>query len=366
MCGTAAAASLRSTVMRTISEPARASAATCRAVPSTSAVSVLVMDCTTTGAPPPTSTPPTSTPTDRRRSCGPACVDIGLSPLPLRCQTAAPPSTPPPASPGQVPGMSSIRPQKGHSPRPICRCNLRSAYAIFISRYREIYAPAAGRPRGDAAPMTDQAEGMTVTFSCPPELEPILPRPLPAVLGLPDWFKNLPQKAFSALLQEEQFTVKKCPPFVDAMTYGFLMPLIADLRVENGVFAWDREVPGGAFASYPRSPIDFHDSNQVAGTPLFDDDRFIIKFNNFWTIELPPGYSLLVTHPVNRDDLPFVTLTGLVDADRYIDNFIHFPARWRDPQFSGTLPKGTPVAQCLPLKRDSWTARFKSMNAEAT
>ena len=33
MCGTAAAASSRSTVMRTISEPARASAATCCAVP---------------------------------------------------------------------------------------------------------------------------------------------------------------------------------------------------------------------------------------------------------------------------------------------------------------------------------------------
>jgi len=49
MCGTAAAASSRSTVMRTISEPARASAATCRTVPSMSAVSVLVMDCTTTG-----------------------------------------------------------------------------------------------------------------------------------------------------------------------------------------------------------------------------------------------------------------------------------------------------------------------------
>ena len=64
MCGTAAAASSRSTVMRTSSEPARASAATWRAVASTSAVSVLVIDCTTIGAPPPTMTPPTSTATD--------------------------------------------------------------------------------------------------------------------------------------------------------------------------------------------------------------------------------------------------------------------------------------------------------------
>ena len=50
MCGTALAASSRSTVMRTSSEPARASAATCSTVASMSAVSVLVIDCTTTGA----------------------------------------------------------------------------------------------------------------------------------------------------------------------------------------------------------------------------------------------------------------------------------------------------------------------------
>ncbi len=65
--GTAAADSSRSTVMRTISDPARCSAATCATVESTSAVSVLVIDCTTTGALPPTTTPPTLTPTDRRR-----------------------------------------------------------------------------------------------------------------------------------------------------------------------------------------------------------------------------------------------------------------------------------------------------------
>ena len=56
---TAAAAASLLTVTRTSSDPARASAATCWTVEGMSAVSVLVMDCTTTGASEPTRTPPT-------------------------------------------------------------------------------------------------------------------------------------------------------------------------------------------------------------------------------------------------------------------------------------------------------------------
>ena len=103
----------------------------------------------------------------------------------------------------------------------------------------------------------------------------------------------------------------------------------------------------------------------MVGTPLFDEDSFIVKFNNFWTIETPPGYSLLVTHPVNRYDLPFTTLTGLVDTDLYKDDFINFPAHWRDSGFQGTLPRGTPVAQCLPVKRELWTGRFDTIVGDA-
>jgi len=210
-----------------------------------------------------------------------------------------------------------------------------------------------------------EPDNLTITFRCPPELAPTLPRPIPAVQGLPGWFKAMPTKAFSAVLQVEQHTLKKCPPFVDAMTYGFLIPLAADLRVENGTFAWDRDAPSGTLDGYVRSPIIFHSNDQVTGTPFFEEDRFLIKFMNFWTIELPAGYSLLVTHPVNRLDLPFFTLTGLVDSDLYKDNFINFPARWADPNFNGVLPKGTPVAQCLPLKRDAWTADIGVIEGEA-
>jgi hypothetical protein len=208
-------------------------------------------------------------------------------------------------------------------------------------------------------------DNLTITYRCPPELAQVLPRPIPAVLGLPDWFKAMPQKAFSSVLQTEQMTVKKCPPFIDAMTCGFLVPLIADLRVENGTFSWDRDVPSGALMNYSRSPIDFHDNSQLSGTPFFDEDRFVIKFTNFWTFEVPAGYSLLITHPFNRHDLPFVTLTGLVDADAYRDNFINFPAHWRDFEFTGVLPRGTPVAQCVPMRRDAWTARFECIEGEA-
>jgi hypothetical protein len=202
----------------------------------------------------------------------------------------------------------------------------------------------------------------SVTFRCPPELAGVLPRPIPAALGLPDWFKALPPKAFSPHLKGEYLTIKKCPPVIDAMTYGFLMPLATDLTVENGEFSWQTGWPAGEFSNITRSPIGFHDGSQVAGTPFFDEDQFIIKFNNFWTIQLPPGYSVLVSHPINRDDLPFRALSGLVDCDRYHDAFVQFPARWVDPNFSGVLPKGTPVVQCVPVKRETWALQFENLS----
>ena len=59
----------------------------------------------------------------------------------------------------------------------------------------------------------------------------------------------------------------------------------------------------------------------------------------------------MAVHPINRDDLPFRLVTGLVDADRFFDVGINFPAVWIDADFSGVLPRGTPIAQCYPVPR---------------
>ena len=71
MRGTAAADSALLTVTRTNSEPARQSSAICLTDEAMSAVSVFVIDCTTTGASPPTLMPPMTTWRVSRRGDGP-------------------------------------------------------------------------------------------------------------------------------------------------------------------------------------------------------------------------------------------------------------------------------------------------------
>lgn len=214
--------------------------------------------------------------------------------------------------------------------------------------------------------MITEDDPMTLTFRCPKELEGLLPEPMPGAQGLPAWIKAMPAQAFSGVVGGTDDTVKRCPPFIDAMTTGFLIPLICDVRVENGEFIWDNDLPAGGSVSFARSPIGFHDPGQVTGAPWFGADQFMIKFHNLWTIEAPDGYSLLFTHPFNRSDLPFTTLTGMVDCDRYHDNWINFPAHWHDTDFNGVLPRGTPVAQCYPVKRQSWVARTAAFNDQQT
>lgn len=192
---------------------------------------------------------------------------------------------------------------------------------------------------------------MRIIFRCDPALIDRLERPRPARAALPDWLRAMPPTAFSGVHETEVRTVKQCPPFVDAMSHGFVIPLPCDVTVRDGRLSWDWDLPRLAVHAHPVSPLSFHVPAQVSGTPFHREDRAIVKFNSFWTVELEEGYSLFATHPVNRDDLPFRLLTGMVDADRFSDVGILFPAVWVDPDFEGVLPRGTPVAQCFPVAR---------------
>ena len=192
---------------------------------------------------------------------------------------------------------------------------------------------------------------MNITFRCDPALFDLLPRPVPAKAALPGWLRQMAPRVPSAAHQRSIRTVKQCPPFVDAMTHGFMVLLPCDIKVEAGQFSWDWSLPALTVSGHPRAPLSFHVPEQIAGSPLAHGAQSAIKFNSFWTIELEPGWSLMAVHPINRDDLPFRLVTGLVDADRFFDVGINFPAVWIDADFSGVLPRGTPIAQCYPVPR---------------
>ncbi len=198
---------------------------------------------------------------------------------------------------------------------------------------------------------------MIVRLRCDPALDAVLARPMPARQVLPAWLKTMPMLAESEMHGGAAIrTVKQCPPFVDAMRAGFVIPLPCDVQYADGVFDWDWDMPEPSLPGHPRAPISFHSAAQVSGAPFGQDN--LVKFVGFWTVELPPGWSLLATHPLNRDDLPFRTLTGLVDADRFHQIGLLFPARWLDPATPCMLPRGTPVARCIPMPREALGLEF--------
>ena len=183
---------------------------------------------------------------------------------------------------------------------------------------------------------------MRMIFRCDPALSDHLPRPILARGALPDWLRAMPAKAHSEIHGREIRTVKQCPPFIDAMAYGVMILLPCDITVDRGAFSWAWDIPEPDTSGHPRAPLSFHVAAQFPDAPFARDGQAAIKFNSFWTIELEPGWSLFATHPVNRDDLPFRLISGLVDADRFHDGGINFPAVWWKRDFSGVLAKGTP------------------------
>ena len=95
-----------------------------------------------------------------------------------------------------------------------------------------------------------------ITFRCPPEWQDVLPRPISGRQGLPDWQKTMPSEAHSALLGQEVRTVKQCPPFLDAMGGGWMMPLLCDVTVQDGLtFSGDWDLPVSRLDRLTRAPL---------------------------------------------------------------------------------------------------------------
>jgi Family of unknown function (DUF6065) len=186
-----------------------------------------------------------------------------------------------------------------------------------------------------------------ITFTCLPEDKGVIAEPAPAKSAMPDWFKRLPPiDTGEQSPTNNGLTIKRCMPFLDAMTVGWILPLAATVRLE--VTDGGRTVNAGW--DFDREMVTYHPDFQVAGHPF--GNRPACKFHNFWTMGTPPGWSVLITAPLNRPHPVFQILSGVVDTDTYRSP-IHFPFFIAAPDGLYEIEKGTPIAQVIAIKRTS-------------
>jgi len=193
-----------------------------------------------------------------------------------------------------------------------------------------------------------------IEFVCHKEDYGIIPQPYPARKLMPEWYKKLPMKLGNQGL--ESSTIKRCPPFLDAMQIGWIIPLAADVEIisnddASGInYKW----------SFYKPMIENHMMKQIYPNDEKLNPNFPkppMKFLNWWAIKITKGWSVLFVPPINRPDPRFECISGLVDCDGYFE-FVNFPFLWKAPNWSGIIESGTPLVQAIPIKRDNILKEF--------
>jgi hypothetical protein len=83
-----------------------------------------------------------------------------------------------------------------------------------------------------------------------------------------------------------------------------------------------------------------------------------------WSVILPENFSALVVHPLNRIDLPFVTMSGVVDFDKSIHAPIGNIPFFVKKGFEGVIPAGTPMLQIIPIQRFDWESKVHEHDSD--
>lgn len=213
-------------------------------------------------------------------------------------------------------------------------------------------------------------DGLTVRFSSQVEgLEEIAP-PAPAGKFTPDWMRSLSgsvesKSDESSLVRSfrTSSTVKRCSGILDTFRTGYVIPLWADFHVRydssRGEIDWS--------SPSPWARISHHPLEQFSDTPLAQlaaPYTVITKLESPWRIHLPKGYSTYFVDPVyHRDRSDFWVLPGIVDHDEFhVANI--FVVWSRFGRGDVMLPRGMPLVQVLPFRRETMRVEVAFMSAD--
>ena len=137
---------------------------------------------------------------------------------------------------------------------------------------------------------------------------------------IPEWYK----KAETHFSSEEDLAIeegtqktsaglKTCVPFLDAMISGYALVVPFDIYVgktEDGDLDIKWNAPQGWDNFVEERP---KQSGSTMPRPAGHAPNHMV-WSGRWGIKVPRGYSVLVTHPLNRQDLPFTTSSAIMDS----------------------------------------------------
>lgn len=196
-----------------------------------------------------------------------------------------------------------------------------------------------------------------VNFSCEQNLLGVLPQPVPASKAIPEYFKRIkPQSDHNP----KNGTVKRCVPFLDALTAGFIIPMWCDVYV----FARQGELSVEFPSNFPLGQsLESHDAQQIPKHPLADLEygNTPLKWFNPWVVGTEPGVSCLFTSPLNHMETRFKLLDGIVDTDVYYNN-VNLPFFWTGGDGEFFIAKGTPLVQVIPFRRETHTLEVTALD----
>ena len=198
-------------------------------------------------------------------------------------------------------------------------------------------------------------------------------KPVPSQDIIPLWWRegesfiNVEDRGLNILQKSQRAPgMKSCVPFLDAITSGYLILTWQNIeitknsnnKVEFRVVEKDKN---GNWQGIETDKIMIEERVGGIGYTMPRPAGFAfnhLAFSLPWGWKVPKNWSVLVTHPFNRNDLPYFSTSGIIDSDQ-------FPLAGRVPFFikdgwTGVIERGSPIVQLIPIKRASWISYFKA------
>lgn len=205
-----------------------------------------------------------------------------------------------------------------------------------------------------------------------------VPQPVPAISMIPQWYKDaevfVNKETMGLDIPDPSLRapgIKSCMPVFDSLTSGYFLTTWWSIEVyvnaPGGNLKW-KYVEQDSNGEWVDSTINPQMVSERKGDMAYTMPRpegFAhnhMVWQGKWGMKLPKGWSMMLIHPSHRFDLPFYTVGGIIDSDRFSANG-NLPF-FIKKNWVGIIEKGTPIAQIIPIKRQAWISRIISENQD--